>query len=324
MTPLPHRAVFYRTLAQMLSAGASVQVSMESALAHLPARTRHSASQAINAAIAQGEPISRALAVSAQFPAAHVRYLGLAEKSGHLDTLLRELADFTDEIIGLRRAVLSGLALPAVYLVVAALVVPLPAFLLGGSFAQYLASSLGFLAIIVLGGWGALIVCQRAPGALLDRVLRPLPIFGPAWREFDYWSFTRTLAFLSRTSLGVLDSVRLAADTCRSPKLATALRGAAEQAESRGTPLSPLLRASGELPPDMIALWQTGEQSGRLDETFQRLAIYFAERCKQRLKELAIWTPRLGYFAVAGYMVWQILNLAGAYIGSLNAVMKGL
>ncbi len=324
MIPLKHRAAFYRTLAQMLSAGASVQLATESAIAHLPSRDRQPARQTMAGVLAQGEPISRALATSALFPAEHILYLGLAEKSGHLDALLRELADFTDEIIGLRRVILSGLALPAVYLVVAALVVPLPALVMGGSLARYLASSLGFIAMIALAGYGAVAAFQRAPGALLDRVLRPLPIFGTTWRELDYWNFTRTLAFLSRTSLGVLAAVRLAADTCRSPRLAGALRAAVDQAEARGAPLSPLLRASDELPPELIALWQTGEQSGRLDETFQRLAAFFSERCRHRLAELATWTPRLAYFAVAAYMVWQILSLAKSYVGSLNDVMKDL
>ena len=305
----------------MLAAGAAVSTSMDAALAHLPRHERAPAGQALQARLAQGEPVSQALAAAVLFPPDHLRLLALAERSGHLDAVLRELADFTDDLIALRRIILSGLALPALYLVVAAFLGPIPALFAGGSILGYLASSLGFLVVIALAAGGALMAFRRAPGALLDRVLRPLPLLGTTWRELDCWYLSRHLALLARTSVGVIAAVRLSADACRSPRLATALRTAADQAEARGAPLSPLLRASGELPPEMIALWQTGEQSGRLDEAFQRLATLFAERCRHRLQELARWTPRLGYVLVAGYMVYQILRLARGYIDSLNTIL---
>jgi general secretion pathway protein F len=323
VTPLKHRAAFYRSLSQMLAAGATVGVAMESALALLPAHDRVQANAAIASTLAQGEPISRALTASGLFPADQVRLVALAERSGHVDSLLRELADYTDDLLGLRRIVRSGLALPAVYLVVAAFVAPLPKLFTGGTLAAYLASSLGFLALIAAGVGGAIVAFRRAPGTLLDRVLRPLPLLGPTWRELDYWHLTRTLALLSRTSVGVIDAVRLAADTCRSPRLANALRTAADDAAARGVPLGPLLRAGGELPAEMVALWQTGEQSGRLDDTFQRLAILFAGRCRHRLAELARWTPRVAYFIVVAYMVVEIFRLARGYLDSLNSILGG-
>jgi type II secretory pathway component PulF len=322
MTPLRPRAVFYRTLSQMLAAGADVLTSMHSAIALLPRRERRRAGETILPSLAGGQPISVALAASALFPADDLRLLALAEHSGHGDLLLRELADFTDELIALRRVICSGLALPAVYLVIAAFVVPFPAFFTGGSLGSYLISSVGFLLAIAIVVGGAIFAFRHAPGWLLDRILPPLPLLGSTWRELDYWHLTRTLALLARTHVGVIAAVRLAADTCRSPRLAAALRTAAGEAEACGAPLGALLAATRELPPEMIALWQTGEQSGRLDETFQRLATLFGERCRQRLQQLAQWTPRVGYFLVAGYLVWEILHLAGGYLGALNEVTK--
>jgi len=322
MTPLRPRAVFYRTLSQMLAAGADVHTSVHSALAHLPRRDRRRAGETMLPRLAGGQPISTALAASTLFPAADLRLLALAEQSGHGDLLLRELADFTDEAIALRRVIWSGLALPIVYLVIAAFVVPFPAFFTGGSLGSYLLSSVGFLLAIGAVGGGAVLAFQRAPGWLLDRLLPPLPLLGPTWRELDYWHLTRTLALLARTQLGVIAAVRLAADTCRSPRLAAALRTAAGEAEARGVPLGPLLGASRVFPPELIALWQTGEQSGRLDEILLRLAALFGERCRHRLQQLAQWTPRAAYFLVAAYLVWQILRLAGSYLGVLNEVAK--
>lgn len=304
----------------MLAAGAPVPTAAESAAAHLPGRAATSALAALHGGIGRGEAVSTALAATGLFPIEHMRLLAIAERSGHLDPMLLELAAFTEEMIALRRMMFSGLALPAVYLVITALIGPLPALLAGGSTASYLMSSVGFLVCIGLLIGGAIYGFNRAPGTVLDRLLRPLPLVGTTWVELDYWRLTRNLAMLSRTSLGVIESVRLCAETCRSPRLANALRQAADEAETRGAPLSPSLRASGEFPVELIALWQTGEHTGSLDDTFRRLALLFGERCQHRLRELARWAPRVAYLAVVVYMAFQILRLAGSYLHMLDGI----
>ena len=292
--------------------------AVESAAAHLPGRRAAPANDTLRAGIGRGEAVSTCVAATGQFPPEHVRLIAIAERSGHLDTMLFDLAEFTEELVALRRTMLSGLALPAVYLVTTAFIAPLPALLAGGSLAAYVASSVGFLAIVGLVVGGAVACVLRAPGALLDRCLRPLPLLGATWVELDYWRLTRNLAMLSRTSVGIIDSVRLCTETCRSPRLAAALRQAANDAEARGAPLSPSLLASGEFPLEMIALWQTGERTGGLEDTFRRLAKLFGERCQHRLRELARWAPRVVYLVVALYMAFQILRLAGSYVHALD------
>jgi type II secretory pathway component PulF len=320
VSPLTQRAAFYRTLAQLLSAGAPVPTALESAVGHLPGHRAAAALDALRTSIRRGEAVSAALAATGQFPPEDLRLLAIAERSGHADTMLFDLAAFSEELVALRRTMLSGLALPTVYLAITALIAPLPALLAGGSAAAYLMASVGFLAIVGLVIGGAIVGFRRAPGTLLDRFLRPLPLLGATWVELDYWRMTRNLALLSRTSLGVIESVRLCATTCQSPRLAAALRHAADEAEARGAPLSPSLLASGEFPLELVALWQTGERSGQLEETFRRLATLFGERSQHRLREVARWAPRIVYFVVVLYMAFQILRLAGRYIHVLDGV----
>ncbi|MBI5691410.1 MAG: type II secretion system F family protein [Verrucomicrobia bacterium] len=317
---LRHRAAFYRSLSQLLSAGAPVAPALEFGLGHLPARQRSAGGAILRASLGRGEALSRGLRDSGMFPPAHVELLALAEKSGHGDRLLGELADFTDEIIEMRRDTLGGLALPAAYFLAAAFIAPVPALVLGGSLARYLISSLGTVAAFAALVGALALLFRRAPGNLLDRVLRPVPYLGTTWREFELWQLNRTLALLAHTSIGVIDAVRFSASGCRSSRLALALRLSADEADRRGVPLSPLLRASGEFPLEMLALWHTGEQSGRLGETFQNLARHYGASFRHRLRTLVSWTPRLAYAAVAVYLVWKILQLAGGYLDTLNSL----
>jgi type II secretory pathway component PulF len=164
---------------------------------------------------------------------------------------------------------------------------------------------------------------QRASGRTLDRWVRPLPLVGAALHEIDCWRFFRTLALLSRTSHGLIDSVRLAARACRSERLNELFTTAANDAEARGAPVGPLIERRNVLPPDVVTEWRTGERTGQLEAAFRRIGTRYGETSRQRLKTLAEWTPRLVYLVVMAVMAWQVLRLAGSYFDSLTRVVGG-
>lgn len=307
--------VFYRTLAEMLRAGVIASVALDSCAHVLP--------EAGDAArvVEQGRPLSEAFAQFPHiFPADQIRLLQVAERSGSVDATLADLADYAGEMIRARRTIVSGLMLPAVVIHVAALVLPLPGLILGTGVAGYLVSSLGFLAVI-WGAVGAIVLfARRASPDTLDAVLQRVPVAGEAWRELQRWRMASALRMLARTSLDVPASLRFAAEVCHSAQLASALHQAADAAETKGEPASVSLRASGALPPDVIALWRNGEQTGGLDTTFTRLANRFAENFNARLQVIAAWFPRVVYFIVTIYLVVQILKLGSAYAGHLSGI----
>jgi type IV pilus assembly protein PilC len=307
--------VFYRTLAEMLRAGMVASVALDSCAHVVPV-----AGDAARV-VEQGQPLSEAFARFPRiFPADQVRLLQVAERSGSVDATLSDLADYAGEMIRARRTIVSGLMLPAVVIHVAALVLPLPGLILGSGVTGYLVSSLGFLAVI----WGAVgavvLFARRASPDTLDAVLRKIPVAGEAWRELQRWRMASALRMLMRTSLDMPASLRFAAEVCHSAQLTATLRVAADAAERNGEPASVSLRASGALPPDVLALWRNGEQTGGLDATFTRLANRFAESFNARLQVIAAWFPRIIYFVVTIYLVVQILKLGSAYAGRLNGL----
>ncbi len=220
----------------------------------------------------------------------------------------------------MRRTIATGLILPAIILTLAAFIVPLPKLLLDGSLTGYLVASVGFLiAVVLVVGLGLALGRALSP-ATRDSLLRPLPVIGRTWRELDYWRITGSMEMLTSAGLGVVAAVRETAALCRSPKLAAALHRTADQSEQRGEPVSAGLAASGEFPPEMIALWATGEQSGRLDEALGRLADDYADRCERRMQELARWLPRVAYALVSLYVISQIFRLAFGYVNLLESL----
>lgn len=316
MARLQALSLFYRSLGQLLESGVPITRALESA-----SGSGLAAARGLVGRIEAGDTLGEAFATRPDlFSAEQVKLIAVAERSGRLDVTFRELADYLDELISLRRTILSGLLLPALILHAAAFIVPLPTLVIGNGPGAYLVASLGFLAAVwVITGLLLGIVRSLSP-ATLDKLVRPLPLLGRTWRELDYWRVAGNLEMLITAGLGVIPGLRICAELCRSPRIARALHQAADRSETDGTPVSVGLRDSRAFPTDFIQLWATGEESGKLDEMLQRLARHFAERCRQRIRELAKWLPRLIYGAVMLYVALQILRLGASYVNLLNSI----
>ena len=209
---LRDRAVFYRSLSQLLGAGVPVTRAL--------ATHDH---PSLAGLIERGATFTEALESTGSFPTADLRLLAIAEKSGRLDFTLAELADFTEQLIAMRRTILSGLAFPALILTVAAFVVPLPKLFIDGTLTGYLVSSVGFLATVLLLLVLLLLLIRSLSPATRDHLLRPLPIIGRTWRELDYWRIASSMEMLTAAGLGVVEALRETAPLCRSPRLTRAL-----------------------------------------------------------------------------------------------------
>ena len=65
-------------------------------------------------------------------------------------------------------------------------------------------------------------------------------------------------------------------------------------------------------------LYHTGEISGTLDDTLQRLRQYYSDEATRRIQALAIWVPRLIYFAI---VIVIAMHVVGFWVGYYNAIL---
>ncbi len=233
-----------------------------------------------------------------------------------------ELADYVDRLLELRRTIGSGLILPLLVFHAAAFIIPLPTLLTApgsGGVVDYLITSGGSIASFWLVIAAVAIAVKLMPPAALDACLRPIPLIGRTWRELDYWRIARHVEMLTSAGLDVITALRVTGSTCRSPRIARALDRAANQAEQTTASVSEALAAQRVFPEEFIALWSTGEESGRLDEMLQHLARRFAERCQNRIREIGRWLPRIVYGVVMFWLATQIIRGALSYIQLLNS-----
>ena len=69
--------------------------------------------------------------------------------------------------------------------------------------------------------------------------------------------------------------------------------------------------------------YQSGEVSGKLDESLDRLHRYYSEEGTRKLESFAEWTPRLIYGIVAGIIAYKIISFYSGYFHQIGDLTKG-
>jgi general secretion pathway protein F len=229
------------------------------------------------------------------FPEIYRATVSAGEQSGHLDTVLERLADYTEGREVIRQKVLGAMLYPIVLVVMSLTIVsilltyvvpkvvavfdnshaklPLATRVLVG-FSDFLRHD-GIWLLLALAVAGTLFWrWQRAPAARrrVDALVLRLPLAGKLMRGFNTARFTRTLSILTASAVPVLDALRIAGEVV----VNLPMRDAVTQATARvreGAPIGRSLAASRLFPPMTIHLISSGESSGELEAMLERAAL---------------------------------------------------
>jgi type II secretory pathway component PulF len=79
------------------------------------------------------------------------------------------------------------------------------------------------------------------------------------------------------------------------------------------------LHASGQFPELFASQYATGEISGKLDETLQRLHQYYQEEGSRKLRMVAQWTPRAVYLIIVAGVGYMIVRWWANYFQQIGA-----
>ena len=66
-----------------------------------------------------------------------------------------------------------------------------------------------------------------------------------------------------------------------------------------------------KLPLDLVEMWKTGEETGRLDDVSMRLADNYSEQAEFWFSEFSRWFPRFVYLLICIMLIIMIFKLAG-------------
>jgi type IV pilus assembly protein PilC len=295
---LKDTAVFSRQFATMINSG----LSLIRALAILTEQTENQQlakiAGEVRLDVERGASLSAAMSKHPKvFNHLYIAMVKSGEAGGVLDSVLTRLADTIEKQVELRRKIKSAMTYPIVVLVIcsviaiAMLLLIVPQFKaiyadLGGtlplptrvliSVSDLLKS---FFPIFVLVGVGAGYAFRRwiktdSGRPKWDAFKLRVPVGGSLVRKAALARFSRTLAALTRSGVGILEALDIVAETSGNEVVSVAVRET-QGAVKRGDTLARPLAEHEVFPPMVVQMISVGEETGALDEMLDKIADFY-------------------------------------------------
>lgn len=288
-------ALVTRQLATLIKSGLPLDEALQAVSEQTEKPRIRNIIMGVRAKVMEGHPIAVGLAdYPGSFPEIYRATVAAGEQSGHLDTVLERLADYTESREQLRSRTINALLYPAMLFVVCAGIVMLLLTYVVPKIVKQFEHAKAALPLLTRGliafssfmrQWGIwLLIAIALAIFLFFRALRDpafrrrfhafllkLPLVGRVVRGTNTTRFARTLATLTSSAVPVLDSLRIAAEVVNNLPMRDAIQHAAAKVRE-GAPIGRSLSATKQFPPMMVHLISSGESSGELETMLDRAA----------------------------------------------------
>ncbi len=325
---LREKQSLYHSLGQLLRSGVPLPGALKS-LAQTSSGGQRRLLRRLNDAINGGQTIAEALARERpDISDLEVGVLAAGEKSGRLDSGTTHLAEYFGALATARESLIKKLAYPVFVLHFGVFMLALPKLFFGGGLSAYLRATVGFFALV----YGLLLIVALlvpilrdagAKSAVVDRLLRFLPLFGKTRRAFATARFCATYGMQLDAGINVLDALQAAQRASRSGLVRVAIAKALPEVRG-GVQVGPLLAVSGAFPDPMTRGLCIGEQTGELDTELARLAADYQAEGVSRLETGTEWLARLFHIAILLYVGYIIVTGYKAYLDKALSFGEGL
>jgi type IV pilus assembly protein PilC len=312
---------FYRQFATLIDAG----LPLFQALVALEANTQNSKLKEIaRAGQLQVQAGGRFSDVMAAYPwifaEMQVQMIRAAEQGGLLDQMLRQVADYVDHELSVRRLIRFETMYPKLVIFFAVMILGRPGFfevtpafslLIIGSmgknqytFNDYLGDTVGFAMMALVPIFAAIVVFRlflynvKGVRESYDSLKTSIPVVGGIVRMFVLAKFLRVYAALYGAGFGMSSILQIAGDACGNVLLRNATLRAIPLVE-RGALVSDALSRSGFLPPMALDMFRTGETTGGMDQLLDKLADHYEAEAKVKAHQMALIFSAVVFLSVA-------------------------
>jgi type IV pilus assembly protein PilC len=302
-----HLMHFSRQLAVFISAGVPILDGLEIIIEETTDKLFHKALNGVMVALRGGDTFAEAAAAHPEaFPRFYIGILQSAELTGHLDTVLDQLADYIERDLDARRKVTSALMYPGIIFcmsIVAVIVLTgwvLPKFQdffnsLGAKLplptrvmlrVGHFASSWWFVffgAALALVLAGIVVFRNKSGRAKVDAILLKVPLTGDLLRHAILERVCRILGSMVRAGVPLPDAMAVTADATNNDVYRRGLSTVRnEMLKGRG--LAGPVAQSGLFPGAARQMFRVGEDTGTLDEQLHTAAVFYDRELDYRIK----------------------------------------
>ncbi|HEX4492835.1 MAG TPA: type II secretion system F family protein [Acidimicrobiia bacterium] len=334
---------FSRQLAAFVRAGIPIIDAIETLRSDMKNDRLRKVLAEVAESLRSGETLSNAIGEHSDvFPGFYVTILRSAELTGHVDTVLDQLASYIEREENARRKIKSALTYPAVIMVMAILSVviivtvalpkfrgffqdldaklPLPTRMLLAftDFLQHWGWAVG-LGMVLLVIATTLYVKTPRGRRVKDSFLLRAPVFGDLVRFTLIERFCRILASLVKAGVQIPDAMAIASGSTSNVIYTTKLNEARE-AMIRGEGMSGPITATGLFPGGVCQMVRVGEDTGTLDTQLETAADFYGKEVGYKLdRMIALFEPLV--IVIVGVIVGFVaIALVSALYGIFNQV----
>jgi type IV pilus assembly protein PilC len=327
--PLRTLVFFTRQLSTMFSAG----LTIEKAISNLLSEERNYRFKKILVQVStdlkKGYSLSEALAKHpGVFSNLYVALVHAGEISGNLHVILQQLSDYLETMSDTRRKVISALSYPVFSLIfltlvtVFLMVVVVPMFKdvydrIGGKLPLATRVLMGISQLIVHNAILALLLAiaavaclwiltkTRRGGLIWDTMKLRFPVFGGLLMSALMDKFARTFGILIGSGVPVLESLSHAVRVVENRVIANGLRQASSLIKD-GFAISVALRKTGTIPPIVVQLVATGEETGEINRLLEKVAEFYSKQVDATIGRLTALIEPILIIAI-GAVIGMIL-----------------
>ncbi len=243
------------------------------------------------------------------FSKVYVALIRAGESAGVLDTILIRLADNLESEREFRSKTKGALIYPVIVLigmtvvgiVMMVFVLPkltsmyqdfnaeLPAITKALINTSNFLNKYWYIMIVAIAGsiYGLRMWKKTKSGAVaIDGLTLKIPIYGKIRLMVMMAEFSRTLALLASAGVSLVESLGIVKDVVDSVILSDSLVVIAKDVE-KGNPLATSLAKHAAFPMIISQMVAVGEQTGKLDEILNRVAVYFEVESEHAIKNLS-------------------------------------
>jgi general secretion pathway protein F len=275
------------------------------------------------------------------FSELYINMVRAGEASGALGPVFERLSEFERTRDELRSYIIGSMVYPALltlvglgsmfilmYFVVpkfaqifveAHLQMPLPTKIMIETSNIVRAYGLILIGLLIVGAIGGTAYIRTPEGRLWwDRIRLKFPVLGIALRKAETARFARAMGTLVANNVPLVQSIGIAAKILNNKMIAGTLDSVA-QGVKRGEGISGPLRKTGQFPPLAAHLLTVGEETGKLDVMFHRMADIYEVETRDAIKKFtALFEPVI--ILVMGIMIGTLILSMLLAIASINDV----
>ncbi len=326
---------FSRQLALLLESGTDIVTSIELLQSQTSNKTFKKVLGETVSDLRSGSRLSASLGKHPEiFPFVYRQLLGVGERTGVLEVVLKQIADYIEREVATAKAVKSSLRYPIIVAVVAVLVIGvlvtfvLPAFMdlytsLGAELPpltkmlmslieglrKYSLYLLIATALIIITGLRYI----KTPIGMYKWhiLLLKLPLIGRVIHLNELARLCRSMSLLFRAGVPLPDIMQLVIQSSKNKVLAAALNNV-QQDMLKGEGLSQPMAKNGIFMPMMVQMVKVGEETGNLDATLLSVAQSYETEAADKTQALVAFIQPAMTVAIAIVVAFIAVSLLSA------------